>query len=123
MRAAADILAPCALGGAIDHESVKCLRCEVVCGAANNQLADDTLAGELAARGILYGPDFIANAGGLINVYREIKGYDEETALALARNIERTMAGVLSRARERICTPLEAARALAAERLDAAVAH
>ena len=59
------------------------LRCEVVCGSANNQLADDALAEALAERGILYAPDFIANAGGLIHVYGEIKGYSEERAMAL----------------------------------------
>jgi leucine dehydrogenase len=123
LRARVDVLAPCALGGAVNRESVRRLGCEVVCGAANNQLADDSLAGELAEREILYAPDFIANAGGLINVYREIKGYDEETALRLARGIEETMWTVLCGAHERGCTPLESAWALAAERLDAAVAH
>ena len=123
MRAEADVLAPCALGGVLTAESVHRLRCEVICGAANNQIADDSLAEAIAARGILFGPDFIANAGGLINVYREIKGYDEDAALRLARGIEGTMASVLGHARERIITPLDAARTLAVERLDAAVAH
>jgi leucine dehydrogenase len=122
MRAGGEVLALCALGGGITAESIGRLRCEVICGAANNQLASDSLANELAACGILYGPDFIANAGGLINVYREIRGYDEETALELAGGIEATMGAVLARAREHIVTPLDAARALAAERLGAAVA-
>ena len=87
IRAGADVLAPCALGGTITAESVSKLHCDVVCGAANNQLAHDGLAHELAERDILYGPDFIANAGGLMNVYREIRGYDEETALRSARGI------------------------------------
>jgi leucine dehydrogenase len=116
-----DVLAPCALGGAISADNVDRLRCEIVCGSANNQLADGSLAGALARRGILYAPDFIANAGGLIHVYREIKGYSEERAVALARGIEQTMSRVLASARERGATPLEAAHALARERLDAAL--
>ena len=76
----------------------------------------------LADRGILYAPDFIANAGGLIHVYKEIKGYSERRAMALPQGIERTL-GLGARGRERSAgsTPLEAARELAGERLDAAL--
>lgn len=114
-----DVLAPCALGGAIDAETVDELRCAVVCGSANNQLADDDMAEELARREILYAPDFIANAGGLINVYREIRGYGPERALELVHGIEPTMQRILEAASERDVTPLRAARELAAERLGA----
>jgi leucine dehydrogenase len=120
--ASVDVLAPCALGGAINADTLPRLRCDVVCGSANNQLADDSLAEELAAREILYAPDFIANAGGLINVYGEMEGYDEDRAMRLARGIEKTMDQVLGRARDLGSTPLAAARELAARRLDAAVA-
>ena len=116
-----EVLAPCALGGAIDDANVDLLGCEVVCGSANNQLADDSLAEALDERGILYAPDFIANAGGLIHVYREIKGYSEERAVELARGIEATMGRVLEAASSRETTPLAAARELAAERLGAAL--
>ena len=75
-----DVLAPCALGGAIDAANAPRLRCEIVCGCANNQLADEGLAEALAERGILYAPDFIVNAGGLIHVYREIRGYSRGAA-------------------------------------------
>ena len=115
-----DVFAPCALGGAIDKAVLGRLRCEIVCGSANNQLADDALAGELEARGILYAPDFIANAGGLMNVYREIRGYGAGRALELALGIEATMARVLEAARVKGTTPLAAARELAAERLRSA---
>jgi leucine dehydrogenase len=118
-----DVLAPCALGGAITAANVDALRCEIVCGSANNQLAEDSLAASLAERGVLYAPDFIANAGGLINVYREIKGYPEERALELAAGIEDTVARVLATARSRGITPLEGARELAGERLGAALRH
>src|ERR687897_2276929 len=120
MLAECDVLAPCALGGAIDESNAKLLRCEVVCGSANNQLAVDGLDGTLAERGILYAPDFIVNAGGLIHVYREIRGYSEEHARELALGIEDTMDDVLEAAADRSITPLRSAFALARERLEAA---
>ncbi len=118
--AARDVIAPCAVGGAIHAGNVGALRCRVLCGAANNQLADERLAERLARRGILYAPDFIANAGGLINVYRELHGYDEQRATALVLGIEQVMADVFEHAAEAGTTPLAAARALARRRLDAA---
>ena len=121
IETACDLLAPCALGGAISAANVARLRCEIVCGSANNQLTDDTLAGSLAEREILYAPDFIANAGGLINVYREIKGYPEERALELALGIEGTLSRVLAVARTSEITTLAAACALAGERLGVAL--
>jgi leucine dehydrogenase len=120
MLAECDILAPCALGGAIDAANLPRLRCEIVCGCANNQLADEGLAEALAERGILYAPDFIVNAGGLIHVYREIRGYSEREARQLALGIEVNVNRVLTAADERAITPLRAARELAQERLDAA---
>jgi len=112
-----DILAPCALGGAIDAASLPLLRCEIVCGCANNQLADDALANELDERDILYAPDFVVNAGGLIHVYREIRGYSGEHARELALGIEVNLDGILAVSAEDSVTPLEAARAIALERL------
>jgi leucine dehydrogenase len=123
MVAECDILAPCALGGAIDDANLPLLRCKVVCGSANNQLADDSLAEELAARDILYAPDFVVNAGGLIHVYKEIRGYGETHARELVLGIERNLDGILRTAEERAITPLDAARAVALERLEAAGAE
>jgi leucine dehydrogenase len=120
MTAECDVLAPCALGGAIDAGNAPRLRCAVICGCANNQLADEQLAEALAERGILYAPDFVVNAGGLIHVYREIRGYSEREARRLALGIEENLGGVLCAARERSITPLDAARELARERLEAA---
>jgi leucine dehydrogenase len=113
-----DILAPCALGAAIDEANLPLLRCKVICGCANNQLSHDSLAEPLADRGILYAPDFVANAGGLIHVYREIRGASEEESRALVLGIEGNLEGIFAAARERSVTPLEAARALARERLE-----
>jgi leucine dehydrogenase len=120
MLAECDILAPCALGGAINAANLPRLRCEIVCGCANNQLADEGLADDLAERGILYAPDFIVNAGGLIHIYREIRGYSEQEARQLALGIEFNLNRVLRAANERAITPLLAARELAQERLEAA---
>ena len=115
-----DVIAPCALGGILDADTVESLRCQIVCGSANNQLADDALAERLAERGILYAPDYIVNAGGLIHVYMEIRGYDEAKAARLALGIEDTVGRVLESARRDSTTPLAAAEKLAAERLERA---
>jgi leucine dehydrogenase len=117
-----DVLAPCALGGAIHAANVELLDCEIVCGSANNQLAEDALAARLGERGIVYAPDFIANAGGLIHVYREIRGYGADEAVRLVEGIEPTTDRILEAAESREITPLDAARELARERLEAAVA-
>ena len=95
-----DVLAPCALGGVLDGATVPRLRCRAICGAANNQLADDSIDDLLAAQGVLYAPDFIANAGGIINIAEEFVGYRRERAIARAEQIEHTTAAVL-RARTR----------------------
>jgi leucine dehydrogenase len=116
-----DVLSPCALGGAITADNAARLRCDIVCGSANNQLTDEALADVLAEHGVLYAPDFIANAGGLIHVYMEIKGYSEARAVALTEGIETTISDVLELARKRGVSPLAAARDAARERLDAAV--
>jgi leucine dehydrogenase len=113
-----DILAPCALGAVIDEANLPLLRCRIVCGCANNQLADDSLAAALAEREILFTPDFVANSGGLIHVYREIRGYSEERARELALAIESNLDGIFAAARERSVTPLAAARAIARARLE-----
>jgi leucine dehydrogenase len=115
-----ELLAPCALGGMIDRDSVEGLRCEIVCGAANNVLAERSLAGRLAEREILYAPDFIANAGGLINVYGELHGLSRERLDSLVDGIGQALGRVFEAAEARSVTPLAAARALAEERLDAA---
>jgi leucine dehydrogenase len=117
METECDVLVPCALGGAIAPDNVDQLGCAVVCGSANNQLAADSLAGSLAERGILYAPDFIANAGGLIHVFMELERYSEERAIALAEGIEETLGRVFAVAAQLGTTPLAAARELADRRL------
>jgi leucine dehydrogenase len=115
-----DVLAPCALGGVINSDNIGDLGCEIVCGSANNVLAGNALASELAERGVLYAPDFIANAGGLINVYGELHALGRERLDELVDGIGRAIGSILDAAEERSITPLEAAREVARERLEAA---
>ncbi|HEY2478184.1 MAG TPA: Glu/Leu/Phe/Val dehydrogenase dimerization domain-containing protein [Solirubrobacterales bacterium] len=112
-----DVLAPCALGGVIDATAVDRLRCQIVCGAANNVLADEHMATDLAGRNITYAPDFIANAGGLINVYAELHQLDRKAVSALLDGIGKTMHLILDAADRRDTTPLAEAQALAQQRL------
>jgi leucine dehydrogenase len=120
LRADVDIVAPCALGGVLDHESVPDLRCRAVAGAANNQLASDEIAGQLAARGILWAPDFVANAGGIINIAVELEpgGYDADRAGARVRGIGDTLRTIFESADANGVTPLSAAQELARGRLE-----
>jgi leucine dehydrogenase len=113
-----DVLAPCALGGVLEPATVPRLRCRAVCGAANNQLADDTVDELLARRGVLYAPDFIANAGGIINIAEEFVGYSRDRAIARAERIEDTTTTAFALARERAIAPGAAAVAMARARLE-----
>jgi leucine dehydrogenase len=117
-----DVLAPCALGGILDDDTVPRVCARVICGSANNQLANDGLAGELAERGVLYAPDFVANAGGLINVASELgpDGYEAGRAAARVAKIEDVMAAILAEAEAEGTTPLIAATARARRRLEPA---
>lgn len=76
----AKIFSPCALGGSVNPETIAKLKCEIIAGAANNQLDADVTGDELEKRGILYVPDFVINAGGVINVAIELQGYNRERA-------------------------------------------
>ncbi|HKN94545.1 MAG TPA: Glu/Leu/Phe/Val dehydrogenase dimerization domain-containing protein, partial [Thermoleophilaceae bacterium] len=120
MLAEVDVLAPCALGGVIDQVNVSRLRCRIVCGSANNILAHEGLADDLAHEGILYAPDFIANAGGIINVSLELDGYEPAKARAGAAGIGDTMRALLKESDEAGVTPLAAAYRLAERRLQSA---
>ena len=83
-----DIYAPCALGATINDETIDQLTCQIIAGAANNQLADEDKHGAaLIKKGIIYAPDYLINAGGLINCYSELEGYNRKRALEQAENI------------------------------------
>jgi leucine dehydrogenase len=113
----ADIFAPCALGGAISVDTVPRLKCEVIAGSANNQIAGPPVAHMLSERGILYAPDYVINAGGLMNVWVELQGYDPARALALAGSIYSNLRKVFSMARRLKTSTSAAADRIAEERL------
>ncbi len=118
-----DIYSPCALGATINDDTLKLLKCSIICGAANNQLADETIHGiEVMKKGILYAPDYLVNAGGIINCYWEIIGYSQEAALSQSELIYNTMEKCLITSdAEKIPTYL-AANKMAEERI-AAIAN
>ena len=116
LRQELDVLAPCAAGGSIDEH----VACRVVCGAANNPLASPGVAAALAARGVLYVPDFLANCGGLINVATEWKrGGDADVEAHIATAMERLDAALVE-ARRTGEPPAAVAERQALERVDAA---
>ncbi|MFF7793831.1 Glu/Leu/Phe/Val dehydrogenase dimerization domain-containing protein [Streptomyces sp. NPDC007991] len=118
------IYAPCALGGALDDDTVPVLTAEVVCGAANNQLAHPGVEKDLADRGILYAPDYVVNAGGVIQVADELHGFDFERCKAKAAKIFDTTLAIFARAKEDGIPPAAAADRIAEQRMhDAAAAR
>jgi len=98
LTVACDVLSPCALGAVLDEGSIPALRCDVVVGAANNQLATPEDDHRLAERGVLYVPDYVANAGGGINIAEEPAGYDRDRAWRRVEGIHDTVLAVLRRA-------------------------
>jgi leucine dehydrogenase len=115
--AQADIYAPCALGATINDKTLPRLRVSIVAGGANNQLAEDRHGRELEAKGILYAPDFVINAGGLINVYREIAGWTEERAKRKAQEIYDSILRIFQIAEQEKIPTFVAADRLAEERI------
>jgi leucine dehydrogenase len=117
LEADVDVLVPCALGGILNDQTVPALNCRVIAGAANNQLAAERIAEQLALRSILWAPDFVANSGGLINIAEELDGYDPATARRRVRRIGDTVREIFDRAAAASETPLAAAMALAELRI------
>jgi valine dehydrogenase (NAD+) len=112
-----DVYAPCALGGALDDEVVGVLSARIVCGAANNQLAHEGIEKQLQDRGILYAPDYMVNAGGLIQVADELEGFSFERAQQRAAQIFDTTQRVFALAAEEGVPPAVAADRLAERRM------
>jgi len=120
MAANVDVLAPCALGGTLNHESLPTLRARVIAGAANNQLSTEEIGIALAERGILWAPDFVANAGGVVNIGVELDGpYDPRVARERVLGIGTTLAEVFDDAEARGVTTLQAAMDRARARIAA----
>ena len=112
-----DVLAPCALGSAINDDTVPKLRCRIVAGAANNQLKLPRHGDDLFQRGILYAPDYAINAGGLINVASEHSGYDEVAARAGTMRIYDTILEIAERSKKMHLPTYRVADAIVEERL------
>lgn len=115
----ADIFAPCALGGIINDRTIPMLKVEIISGGANNQLLEPRHGDMLEEKGILYAPDYVANAGGVINVYSELAGWDSKRAFRKADEIYDTVLGVFEIARTDGIPTYEAADRLAERRLQA----
>ena len=113
----ADIFAPCALGGVINDDTISELRCKIVAGAANNQLQREEHGDKLRDLGILYAPDFVINAGGLINVEDELRGYDRERAMNKVKGIYKALQLIFAMANEKNISTAQAANEYAEERI------
>ncbi len=116
-----DIYAPCALGATINDNTIDLLKAKVIAGAANNQLQDEIKHGKmLKEKGIAYAPDFLINAGGIINVYAELVGYDKNEILSKTKNIYNTTLDIFNLSEKEGITTHQAAFNIAQARIDAA---
>lgn len=115
-----DIYAPCALGATINDVTINQISAKIIAGAANNQLADEQKHGTLLReRGIVYAPDFLINAGGIINVYAELENYDKQEIIRKTENIYNTTLDILQHAYQEEITTHQAAFNVAQLRIDA----
>jgi leucine dehydrogenase len=112
-----DVFAPCALGAVINDQTVGKLKCKIVCGGANNQLAEQRHGDALRELGILYAPDFVANAGGLMNVFVELEGYSSERAFDKTKQVYDSLMKIYKIAKTENIPTYLAANRLAEQRL------
>ncbi|MFA5245673.1 MAG: Glu/Leu/Phe/Val dehydrogenase [Pedobacter sp.] len=113
-----DIYSPCALGATVNTETINRLQCPIIAGSANNQLADEVIHGSLLLeKGILYAPDYLINAGGLINCYSEIAGFNKKKTLQMAENIYEATRRVIQKSKEENIPTIEAANKIAEKRI------
>ena len=113
-----DVYAPCALGATVNSETIEKLKCAIIAGAANNQLADESVHGQLLLeKGIIYAPDYLINAGGLINCYSEIAGFSKQRTMQLAENIYDATRNVLKKSKTDYIPTHEAANKIAEKRI------
>ena len=114
-----DIYSPCALGATLNDKNIAEFSCEIIAGAANNQLEKEGIHDvALKKKNILYAPDFLINAGGLINVYSELKNWKQEKALKKTEKIYDTTISILSRSEKEGTSTHNSALSIAQERLD-----
>lgn len=114
-----DIFTPCALGGVINDDTMDQFKCDIIAGGANNVLDVEDKHGQmLLDNGIIYAPDYVINAGGIINIASELEGYNEERALQNAGNIYNTITDILSYSEEHNMPAHKASNALAEKRIE-----
>lgn len=118
-----DVFAPCALGAGLNDDTIPHLHARIVAGAANNQLAEPRHGDDLHARGILYAPDYAINAGGLVNVAQEVKGYDASVARERTMKIFDTMWEIFERGKKLGAPTYKVADIMVEEKLHAASKH
>ncbi|MFN5418583.1 MAG: Glu/Leu/Phe/Val dehydrogenase dimerization domain-containing protein [Flavobacteriia bacterium] len=115
-----DIYAPCALGATVNDETLSRLKCSIIAGAANNQLAIEAVHGvKVMEKGIIYAPDYALNAGGVINCYSEVKGLSAEWALDKANDIYSTISNIVKRSKSENIPTYQIANKMAEERIAA----
>lgn len=113
-----DIFSPCAVGGTLNEQTINLLKAEIVAGGANNQLEDEETHGKLLYdKNILYAPDYVINAGGLINVANELEGYRQDRAMKQAENIYNILQQVFLVSKDKNISTNEASKEIAIERL------
>ncbi len=113
----ADVYSPCALGGTVNEQTLDRLKAKVICGAANNQLANNAIGDEVQKRGILYAPDYAVNAGGVMNVALELDGYNRERAMRMMRTIYHNLGRIYEIADRDGIPTYQAADRMAEERI------
>ena len=114
-----DIYSPCALGATVNDETLAKLKCKIIAGAANNQLQDEVKHGKMCMdMGIIYAPDYLINAGGVINCYFEVIGYDKERVMAQTEDIYNTTLAIFEKAEQENIPTYLAANKLAEERIE-----
>jgi leucine dehydrogenase len=114
-----DIYSPCALGASVNDHSLAKMKCSIIAGAANNQLEDEKIHGKAVMdKGIVWAPDFLINAGGLINVYSELHGYNRQNALSQAEKIYQVTLDVLNQSKDNNVPSIETAKLIAEKRIN-----
>jgi len=114
----ADVYSPCALGGTVNETTLPRLKCKIICGAANNQLANEAIGDEVEKRGIVYAPDYAVNAGGVMNISLEIDGYNRERAMRMMRTIYDNVSRIFQIAKRDGIPTYKAADRVAEERIN-----
>lgn len=114
-----DVYAPCALGATVNDDTLNRFKCSIIAGAANNQLKQEDIHGKAVMdKGIIYAPDYVLNAGGVINCYSELKGFDSSWSMRKAEEIYQTIGNIVRRSRSEGIPAYKIANKMAEERIE-----